>query len=336
MEIKTAYIVMESNHHFVKKYEKEESLTIRIGDNNPATQDTDTALPSVDSTNPIPSTEDPNAILGDDNLSLLKLLVESITGKKINLLDASVLNGEAKNVEMDTENVHSGQRPEGVGFGIVYNYHESYSEEENTSFVAQGVIKTTDNKEIKFNIQLNMNRSFKTEKNINIRAGDAAYTDPLVINFRGNSAELTNTKFAFDLDADGKEEDISFVKSGSGFLALDLNNDGVINNGSELFGPRTGNGFFELAEYDNDNNNFIDSNDAVYDRLSVLTKDQYGNDTLENLKQKGVTAIYLGSVSSEFNLTEDNNKSNGRIKSTGIYVNNNDSIGTVQQIDLVA
>jgi hypothetical protein len=57
-----------------------------------------------------------------------------------------------------------------------------------------------------------------------------------VINFNGKAPALTEKKFSFDLDSDGKEDQISFVGSDSGFLAVDLNDDGLVNDGKELFG----------------------------------------------------------------------------------------------------
>lgn len=47
---------------------------------------------------------------------------------------------------------------------------------------------------------------------------------------------MTSQRFKFDLNADGQNEDINFATNGSGYLALDRNGDGRINNGSELFG----------------------------------------------------------------------------------------------------
>ena len=38
------------------------------------------------------------------------------------------------------------------------------------------------------------------------------------------------------------------MEDGSRFLALDKNNDGIINNGSELFGTESGNGFIDLKK----------------------------------------------------------------------------------------
>ena len=77
----------------------------------------------------------------------------------------------------------------------------------------------------------------------------------------------------FDIDADGEEESISYLQGGSGYLALDKNGDGVINDGSELFGTKSGDGFADLAEYDADGNGWIDENDPIFDKLLIWAKD---------------------------------------------------------------
>jgi len=114
-----------------------------------------------------------------------------------------------------------------------------------------------------------------------------------VINFSGTAAQLTDQRFAFDLNSDGKDEDIPFVAGGSGLLVFDRNNDLQVNDGRELFGPSTGNGFAELSRYDKDGNRWIDENEAIYNNLYVWTKDSEGNDQLRSLKESGVGAIYV-------------------------------------------
>ena len=84
------------------------------------------------------------------------------------------------------------------------------------------------------------------------------------------------------------------------FLLLDRNEDGKINDGSELFGTKSGDGFRDLSEYDEDRNGWIDENDSVFSKLKVWTKDSEGNDKLLNLKQADVGAIYLGNIDTEF------------------------------------
>lgn len=117
-----------------------------------------------------------------------------------------------------------------------------------------------------------LSREFISRNSLSIRAGDALI-DPLVINYGSASASVTRVKYEFDIDADGTLDQISFAGPGSEFLALDLNNDGIINDGRELFGPNSGDGFSDLAEYDLDKNGWIDENDAIYEKLRIWTKD---------------------------------------------------------------
>tara|TARA_B100000686_G_C16553323_1_gene843798 strand:- start:4 stop:363 length:360 start_codon:yes stop_codon:yes gene_type:complete len=112
-----------------------------------------------------------------------------------------------------------------------------------------------------------------------------------VINFEGTAAELTERTFAFDLDTDGETEQIHFVGPNSGFLALDVNHNGQVDDGSELFGTVTGNGFGELSLYDEDGNDFIDEEDSVYEGLRIWQKDAAANDRLIAFGEAGVGSV---------------------------------------------
>lgn len=209
------------------------------------------------------------------------------------------------------------------------------SETENTAFNAQGIAVTADGRQIGFNVSVEMSREFEGAYQ-SISEEEYIVTDPLVINLDSDVASVTDQKFLFDIDADGTKDEISFVGEGSGFLALDKNNDGVINDGSELFGTRSGNGFRDLAAYDKDNNGWIDEADDVFDKLVIWTKDEDGKDKMLSLKEAGVGAIYLGSASTEFSLNNAaTNESNAVIRRTGIYLRESGEAGTVQHVDLV-
>lgn len=208
------------------------------------------------------------------------------------------------------------------------------TEMEHTAYQASGVVKTADGREINFGVTMEMSRAF-CAKYDSIVQEDYICTDPLVINLDTNATTVSDQKFLFDLDADGKEEEISFVGKGSGFLALDKNKDGKINDGSELFGTRSGDGFKDLAAYDQDGNGWIDENDSIFKDLKIWTKDEKGNDRLIDLKEAGVGAIYLGNVSTEFSLKSDETKAtNGVIRKTGIYLKETGEVSTIQHVDL--
>ena len=260
-------------------------------------------------------------------LMILEKLWEQLTGKKISL---HVVSG--KIFQPQSNDNH--QQMVTQGEGLEYDYHQSYHEQEKMSFNADGVIKTADNREIDFSVELNMSREFYQSLDISVRAGDTKLTDPLVINYDGSGIGLSEKKFSFDLDSDGNNEKISMLQPGSGFLALDRNNDGVVNNGSELFGPQSGSGFQELAALDEDGNQWIDENDSVFDRLRIWSLDESGKSSLFALGQKGIGAIYLGHADTPFQLKDNQNQLSGQISSSGIYVREQGAVGIIQQVDL--
>ncbi len=147
-------------------------------------------------------------------------------------------------------------------------------------------------------------------------------------------AALGEQNFRFDLDSDGKLDTISFAAPGSGFLALDINENGSIDDGSELFGPKSGNGFNDLAAYDSDGNSWIDENDPIYNKLRIWSMDTSGALKLEALGKVGVGAIYLGNVETSYRLLNNTNQERGTLARSGIFLNENGTAGTIQHVDL--
>lgn len=222
---------------------------------------------------------------------------------------------------------------------------ETYSvEQEDTCFSTVGTVRTKDGREINFNVNVNMSRRCEEYYREELNVAQFALYDPLVINLDTDATELSDQTFYFDLDADGEEEEISMLK-GSGYLALDKNEDGIINDGSELFGTGNGDGFADLARYDEDGNGWIDENDSIWSKLKIWCKDEKGNDVLYKLSDKGVGAICLQNVSTDFTLQGDRtardgvteaNATNGAIRKTGIFLYENGNVGTVQHVDMAA
>lgn len=219
----------------------------------------------------------------------------------------------------------------------MYEYTEiAYTETESVSFDTQGTVKTADGREINVNLSIAMSRSFSAKVSQYTQVENLSLIDPLVINFDNAPADLTDMKFFFDLDSDGQKEEISKLSEHSGWLALDKNNDGIINDGSELFGTSSGDGYKDLAAYDTDKNGWIDENDEIFDNLKIWVKDNLGNDELFSLKDKGIGAIYLGSSDTDFKLADESNSANGFIRKTGIFLYENGDVGTTQHVDLVS
>jgi hypothetical protein len=270
---------------------------------------------------------------------VLVSVIEALTGKKVELVDPGELTGsgpEATAGELEGTEGHavepSGDEDEATSQGFESTVSQTYRETERTSLSIQGQVATSDGASIDVDIELSMSRTFVQTQTASLSRGELQ--DPLVINLEQTAAQLTEQRFQFDIDVDGSDERIAFPEVGSGFLSLDRNGDGTVTDGSELFGPSTGQGFEELAEHDQDGDSWIDRADPVFDRLTIWTKNEQGQDELFSLAQAGVSAIHLGRVPSLFQLQDATQTLQGRIASTGLYIDHNAQAGTIQELDL--
>lgn len=209
-----------------------------------------------------------------------------------------------------------------------------HAETETTGFSTQGTVKCADGREINFNLNLEMSRTFEEYYEETVGVRQISMCDPLVINLDGNIADLSDQTFLFDLDGDGEEDEINRLAAGSGFLALDKNGDGIVNDGSELFGTKSGDGFADLAVYDTDHNGFIDENDEIWQHLKIWVMDENGEQQLYSLAEKGVGAICLQNAATNFAIKDENNETKGMIRKTGVFLYENGNVGSVQHVDL--
>lgn len=207
-------------------------------------------------------------------------------------------------------------------------------ETEDTTFSTVGTVRTKDGREIQFNVNVGMSREFQQYYQEDLQLASFKMCDPLVINLDTDAASFSDQNFYFDIDADGEEDEIAQLSGKSGYLALDKNADGTINDGSELFGTVSGNGFADLAAYDEDGNGWIDEGDAVWSKLKIWCKNENGEDVLYRLADKGVGAICLQSAATDFTLKGATGATKGAIRSTGVFLYENGNVGTIQHVDV--
>ncbi|MEH6442574.1 MAG: hypothetical protein V7784_01630 [Oceanospirillaceae bacterium] len=269
------------------------------------------------------------------SIKMFQQLLQALSlqeGKALNYPNTEITDVLSTDENYPQDDASSVFNPGGISIQMSLNTSETVEEHESMSFNSSGTIKTMDGKNISFSLDMSMQRDYSYTSTTEFTQS-VLFKDPLIINYPGESADLSDQKYAFDIDADGNEEMISFFNKGA-MLALDKNSDGTINDGSELFGALSGNGFADLKAYDEDGNNYIDEADSIFNDLKLWTKTP-GEDYLENLQSMNIGAIYLGATDTPFDLKGADNQFNGQVKSSSFYLTEDGQAGNIQQVDMV-
>ena len=273
-------------------------------------------------------------------LQLLRDLVEAMTGRKMHIMTSAELTGDAAPTatppaQPSSQGEAASAATGRAGWGIEYDYREVNESYERSDFRASGRVTLEDGRVLKFDFALSMARYHRDETNVSIRAGDQRAKDPLILNLDGATPASSGDSIRFDLFEGGEAERLPLL-NGSAYLALDANQNGRIDDGRELFGPRSDDGFAELAQLDQDHNGWIDESDSAFSQLRLWRPAPNGAGSLQTLTEAGVGALYLGKVETPFALKDANGSTVGAVRSSGVYLKESGAVGALQQIDVAA
>ncbi|MFB0844611.1 XkdQ/YqbQ family protein [Paenibacillus oleatilyticus] len=253
-------------------------------------------------------------------------IVESDQGKKIDKSDTIKIIGfglDEIKVNFDRRDVYS---PAKVRVTLSFTsssdtltFVHSYGEANNIEFIQicdeyQRTIKTVYFKKLadyftmKHNLTKNDDQfSLTYLLEFGKKEGQAFEAeDPIVMDLDGDGLETVGIekRVFFDHDGDGESSLTGWVGPDDGLLVRDLNGDGVINNGTELFGEhallkdgsRSQSGFDALSELDDNGDGLIDKNDAGFAQLKVWKDSNSDGKSAPNelftLPDLGITAIH--------------------------------------------
>lgn len=278
----------------------------------------------------------------EEDLSLVdklkKELIERLLGRIVGKDDIKFQPNNQNKIKED-ENSEKIEIAKKIEWGFSLNIKNEYYQKSSIEFNTKAKIKTEDNKDIDFDVSFAFSKEFYEvhEKELVIKSDN--FIDPLIINFKGDIKSFDNIstklKFTFDINSDGDVEKIPLLRDGSGFLALDKNNNGTIENGNELFGTTSGDGFADLKEYDEDDNDWIDENDAIFKDLRIWEKSESGEDRLITLYEAGVGALYLSSADTNFDYHESIENKIAHLKQSSFYLKEDGKPGLITGIDFV-
>jgi len=141
---------------------------------------------------------------------------------------------------------------------------------------------------------------FNLESGENDMSWDAGIT-PIAIDLDGDGIQTlsrANAGGAFDLLGTGKAIQSGWLSGEDGFLAMDRNGNGRVDDISELFGGNNkGDGYAKLAAFDSNGDGVVDADDAAFADLRVW-KDADGNHQTDagellTLDEAGVASLSL-------------------------------------------
>ncbi len=197
----------------------------------------------------------------DNRQRLIKLMIEAMLGHEIELPKPikpseeggdGVTQGDAAAQAAETDQL--------------VEVTDTLLQQEQLNVVASASVATRDGQTIQLDLGFVLDwRQLEVSQR---RTTLNALKDPLVLSLDGKIADLTEARVNFDIDQDGKEDSLPGLREGSGFVALDRNGNGTIDDGGELFGARSGNGFGELATLDEDGNGVLDEGDSQFQPCS--------------------------------------------------------------------
>ena len=167
--------------------------------------------------------------------------------------------------------------------------------------------------------------------------------DPLALDLDGDGIETRGAdgKIVFDHNNDGVKTGTGWLQPDDGWLVLDRNSNGTIDNGGELFGVDTtktdgtkaSDGFDALSDLDSNNDNVFDSKDTRFADVRVwrdLNQDGVSQSSeLSTLAANNIRSISLNKTSATTNLGNGNAQT-----ATATYTRTDDTTGTAANLGL--
>ena len=169
--------------------------------------------------------------------------------------------------------------------------------------------------------------------------------DPLAIDLNrdGTRTLKLNGALNFDIDGNGFKEATGWISPEDAFLAYDRNENGIIDDGTELFGDKTvtnttfgytsktaANGFEALKAFDSNNDNIIDEKDEKFDKL-LLWQDKNSNTVTDKGELKTLREHNIKSI--DLNYKNINSTNNGNfIRQTSKVMFNDGTTTTADDI----
>jgi hypothetical protein len=120
---------------------------------------------------------------------------------------------------------------------------------------------------------------------------------PIALDLNGDGIKTVSIDagVTFDLLNTGSAVNVGWLSGDDGFLAIDKNQNGTIDDRNELFGGAVGEGFAQLASFDSNGDGQVDSQDSLFGDLAIW-QDANINGKTDAGELKSLTAASIASL----------------------------------------
>ena len=174
----------------------------------------------------------------------------------------------------------------------------------------------------------------------NMNNASAAVYDPIILDLNGNGYEIERKSSGayFDLNCDGFAERINWTTKDA-ILAVDKNENGIIDDGNEVFGDffvlengqRARNGFEALSQFDSNNDGLIDETDTSFGDL-LLWIDSNGNGISDEGELSSLSSHGIKSISLDYTTVNASTSSEAIIGNQSVFTYTNDVQNTLGEM----
>ena len=246
------------------------------------------------------------------------------------VLDA--VNAGAEFVRVDNQIFRAGEQVQ---------VEEWFTREQSLSYQMQGQFQL-DDKQISLSYEFHLSSESTRYRRFATRAGNLQ--DPLLVQFGNQSLGHIEGGQAFDINSDNSLDTLPIFSGDVGYLVFDQNANGRADDGSELFGPASGNGFHELAAFDSNQNGFIDKEDEHFDQLYLWqpsAQSETEGDSEPGAQQRwlsldeaGIMAINLSAIDTPYSFYDENDQLLAQMRRSSFAIGENGRGYGVHQVDV--
>ena len=162
---------------------------------------------------------------------------------------------------------------------------------------------STNNNDVLIDL-VGVNASSITASSGSITVNGTSVADPLILDLGNHGISLAGIDHgvSFDINADGTPDQVAWTTGEDGILVLDVNGNGTIDSGAEMFSPYFAGGDYasslaSLASLDSNGDGVMDANDAEFANLTVWQDANHDGvsqaNELASLGDHGITSIDL-------------------------------------------